>query len=120
MGKMYAYKMFTFFLHSSSKAFVKSAETALVPFVFINNTLTIKPAQKKKSKTKEKNFVNTMLTVQQYMYKKTVLVRFGQLFVIRTGNCKELNVCGSNSNFTEQFQFLNHSLNDSLLILILT
>ncbi len=46
VGKNYTYKMFTFFLHSSSKAFVKSTETALVPFVFINNTLTIKPAQK--------------------------------------------------------------------------
>lgn len=76
VGKMYAYKMFTFFLHSSSKAFVKSAETALVPFVFINDTLTIKPAQKKKSKTQEQNFVNTMLTVQQYMYKKNSLSAF--------------------------------------------
>jgi len=55
-GEMHAYKMFTFFFHSSSKAFVKSAETALVPFVFINNTLTIKPAQKKK------NFVNILQT----------------------------------------------------------
>lgn len=60
--------MFTFFLHSSSKAFVKSAETALVPFIFINNTLTIKPAQKKKfffSEEQTPNFVNTLLTLQQ-------------------------------------------------------
>lgn len=103
MGKMYAYKMFTFFLHSSSKAFVKSAEAALVPFVFINDTLTVKPAQKKKSKTQEQNFVNTVLSVQQNMYKKTVLVRFGQLFEVRTGKCKALYVyvCGYNSSFTE-------------------
>lgn len=33
----------TFFFHSSSKAFVKPAEAALIPLVFVDDTLTTEP-----------------------------------------------------------------------------
>lgn len=36
---------FTFFLHSSTEAFVKSTEAALIPLVFVNDTLATEPVQ---------------------------------------------------------------------------
>lgn len=37
----------TFFFHASSKAFVESAETTLVPLIFVNHTLSAEPVQDK-------------------------------------------------------------------------
>ncbi len=39
----------TFFFHSNSEAFVESAETTLIPLIFIHNALPAEPANDKRT-----------------------------------------------------------------------